>query len=190
MKRFLLPPLVVILSFLEMNCLKADPINFDSSKAQGATLDIGISYFLASSIPFDSWTCSLSVNCQNVYDLDFTQTDTLSISITAVTGDSVVRLSVFGPSSGLNGINLINSSYNDHVCPNPPTLANQNQGVSTSVAIASIGTYRIAIGRDWGSSAGDSGNFDLTLSTASGTLGSLTKTVTNAATQSSGMQCP
>jgi hypothetical protein len=143
----------------------------------------------------DSWSCSASINCQNVYDYYLNNPaagDSLSMNVTNVTGSSVVRMSVFGPGVALSGTNLINGSLNDHVCPHPPTGANQNASASASVtSLAGAGICRVAIGRDWGSSGGSSGTYTLTVSLSSGSIFNYVgPTSVNSATLSSGMQCP
>ncbi|EPG76503.1 hypothetical protein LEP1GSC058_1377 [Leptospira fainei serovar Hurstbridge str. BUT 6] len=176
------------------DCNKADRLSLDSSSATGLFLDqvlSGLTYATQSTQSInDSWTCPSLTNCQNVYDTQFVLTDVLTITISAVTGASVLRLSVYGPGSALNGTNLLNGSVNDRTCPSPPTNANQNVGDSISTTISTLGVYRIAVGRDWGSSAGSSGNYTLKVNTTKSSMTSLVKTVTNTVTLSSGMQCP
>ncbi|EQA43785.1 hypothetical protein LEP1GSC050_1854 [Leptospira broomii serovar Hurstbridge str. 5399] len=176
------------------DCNQASRLSLDSSSATGLLLDqalSGLTYATQSSQSVnDSWACPSLTNCQNVYDTQFVLSDTLTITVSAVTGASVLRLSVYGPGSALSGTNLINGSVNDRTCPSPPTNSNQNVGDSISLPISTLGVYRIAVGRDWGSSAGSSGTYTLKLSTTKSSMTSLLKTVTNTATLSSGMQCP
>jgi len=148
----------------------------------------------SSSVINDSWSCSFGVTCQNVYDYYLIpgSGDTLNVNVTAVTGTSVARMSVFGPGVALNGTNLINGSTNDHICPNPPGAGNQDAALSGSVnPLSATGTYRIAIGRDWGNSGGAAGTYTLNVSLTSGaTFYFVSKTVSNTATQSSWLSCP
>ncbi len=143
----------------------------------------------------DSWNCASSVNCENVYSLYVAapnSADSLNVSVTSVTGSSVPRLSVFGPGVPLSGINLLNGSTNDHVCPNPPGAGNQNANLSGSTpSLAGTGVYQVVVGRDWGSSGGAAGNYTLTVSQGSNAGFDYNgQTANNVPTQSTGMQCP
>ncbi|TGK19322.1 hypothetical protein EHO61_07575 [Leptospira fluminis] len=195
------------LPILVWNCNNAQKISVDTSQASGMMLSQALSLIqaaaasagTAAAIPVstqtisgDSWTCNLALypNCENIYDVPVTAADTLSIAVTAVTGTSVVRLAVYAPGSALSGTNVLNGGTTDHTCPSPPTNANQNQSVTISQALSTLGTYRIAVGRDWGSSAGGSGTYTLTLTTTQSSMTAYTKTASNVNSQATGMSCP
>ncbi len=195
-RSFLLPMSFFILCLGQIACLNAKPVDLDASHAvTGVVLDSSYSAYEASitpqsSIPYsDSWTCAFSTDCQNVYDVNFSQADTLNIAITSVTGTSVARVSVYAPGSALSGTNLLNGTTYDQVCPSA-SYANQDVDVTTSASIPSAGVYRVAIGRDWGNSAGATGTYHLSLTTSSSIMTGFTKTVSDTATLSSGMSCP
>ncbi|TGK05102.1 hypothetical protein EHO59_09520 [Leptospira semungkisensis] len=171
----------------------------DASKTlSGVALDFSSSEAIAASIAAtpqateaktDTWNCSFATNCVEVYKLNFTQTDTLSIAVSSITGGSVLRLAFYS-GTALNGTNLLNGSTNERTCPSPPTAGNQDVGDSTSVAIPSTGVYTLTVGRDWGASLSGSGTFSLNLSTTLASMTGFTKISTDAATQATGMSCP
>ncbi|PJZ68973.1 hypothetical protein CH373_07850 [Leptospira perolatii] len=181
---------------LSMSCQQAEKIELDSSKVSGALASLAFSEFQAAQaiVPSlttdDSWSCSSLVNCQNVYDVEFTATDTLTISVTSVTNASVLRLALYAPNVPLNGTNFLNGSTNDRTCPNPPTYLNQDQPDTVTTSITSTGVYQVVVGRDWNSSANSGGNYTLTLTTTASVMTNFTKTASNIPTQSTGMQCP
>ncbi|WP_010515905.1 hypothetical protein [Leptospira licerasiae] len=171
-------------------CNKADPISLDASKTiSGVAMDFSFSEMIALSTPqstesdSDSWNCAFSINCQNVYSLNFNQADTLTIAVSSVTGSSVVRLAVFSGTT-LNGTNLINGSTTDREC------VGQDTNDTVAVSIPSAGPYSLTVGRDWNYSAGASGTYSLNLSSSLVSMLGFTKTSSNTATQSTGFSCP
>jgi len=61
------------------------------------------------------WNCS-GESCQDVYDIDFESGTELTIQVTDVTGDSVIRLALFAPRVPLSGTNLITGTNLDREC--------------------------------------------------------------------------
>ena len=104
------------------------------------------------------WNCAIGVSCQDVYDFVFPANTSVTIAVSGITGSSVLRLGVFGPGVALSGTNLLTGSNRDRMC------AGQNTSDSITFDTTSAGLYRIAVGRDWGSSAGASGTYSLTVS--------------------------
>ena len=155
----------------------------------GQTVDDAASQAIGSVCPTTSyqvnsgWTCAVSVSCQDVYDLDIPAVTNLSVNVTNVTGNSVIRLAVFAPGVALNGTNLLNSSNNDREC------VGQNANDSVAFIASGSGVYRLAVGRDWGSSAGTSGTYTVTV-TADMEFVPLGSTSNNTASQAAGSQCP
>lgn len=171
-------------------CNKADPISLDASKTiSGVAMDFSFSEMIALSTPqstesdSDSWSCAFSINCQNVYSLNFNQADTVTITVSSVTGNSTIRLALFS-GSVLNGTNLLNGATTDREC------GVQNAGDTAAVSIPSAGPYSLTVGRDWGNSMEDSGTYSLNLSSSLVSMLGFTKTSSNTATQSTGFSCP
>lgn len=179
-----------VIFFTFITCDKATPISLDASKTiSGVAMDLSFSTYIDLSTPkssesnSDSWHCSLSINCQNVYTLNFNQADTVTISVSSVTGDSVVRLAMYSGST-LNGTNLINGATTDREC------YGQNISDTIAVSIPSAGPYSLTVGRDWGNSVDAFGTYSLNLSSTLVSMVGFTKTSSNTATQSSGYSCP
>src|SRR6185503_14808158 len=104
------------------------------------------------------WTCALGVSCQDVYDLVIPANTTVTIAVSNVTGSSVLRLAVFAPGVPLTGANLLLGMNRDRMCKG------QNASDSATFQTTAAGVYRLAVGRDWGSSAGASGTYSLAVS--------------------------
>ena len=132
------------------------------------------------------WICAAGEDCQDVYDLYLAANTTLTISVSSVTGGSTLRLSLHGPGVPLNGTNLLNSSTNDRECQP------QNTGETLApVFLGAAGTYRLAVGRDWGFSSGASGTFQLDVSSDIDMGGgSGLQTVDDVNSQATGATCP
>jgi hypothetical protein len=106
-----------------------------------------------------TWTCADAVNCQDVHDVVLEADTSLTVTVTQVTGPSVVLLAVYPPGTPLGGTNLLNETTNERRC----ALANANDTVTVPAPAA--GTYRVAVGRDWGFSSGASGSYTLDVTT-------------------------
>jgi hypothetical protein len=104
------------------------------------------------------WNCAIGVSCQDVYDFVFPANTSVTIAVSGITGNSVLRLGVFGPGVALSGTNLLTGSNRDRMC------AGQNASDSITFDTTSAGLYRIAVGRDWDNSAGAAGTYSLTVS--------------------------
>ncbi len=129
-----------------------------------------------------TWDCGGGQTCQDVYDVTLTAGTELTLDVSGVTGQSVVRLAVFPPGTGLNGTNLLTGGNLDQECEG------QNQDVSATVLAPTTGTYRVAVGRDWGSSAGAVGAYDLVMSADPG-LDFVGRTADDMVSQAAGSQC-
>lgn len=129
------------------------------------------------------WVCVEPEDCQDVFDVMIEAGTEVTVAVTQVTGPSVVRLALYGPGMPLGGLNLLTNSTNDRRC----ALANASD--SATALAESTGTYRVAVGRDWGFSSGASGTYTLDVFTDR-ELEPVGQTVDDQPTQASGAQCP
>lgn len=105
-----------------------------------------------------SWTCELGESCQDVYDIEMTAGSRVSLTVSNVTGSSVVRLAIHAPNDNLGGINLLTGTAEDIEC------SGQDESYSFSnIMLSQDGVYKFVVTRDWGSSAGFDGNYRLTI---------------------------
>ncbi|MCE9597452.1 MAG: hypothetical protein K8S54_05740 [Spirochaetia bacterium] len=127
-----------------------------------------------------NWNCGATTDCQDVNDFVITNpvaSDVLTVTVSAVTGTSTIRMSVFAPGSGLNGVNLINGGTTDHRC------FGTNVGDSVTVNNqTTTGTYRVGLGRDWNNSSGNTGTYTLTVSYSAAKLAYTGQTLDDTAT--------
>jgi hypothetical protein len=103
------------------------------------------------------WNCGLGESCQDVYEVSLPAGAVVDLSVTGVTGASVVRMAVFGPGTSLAGDNILTEANLDSEC------TGQDQDAGASFVASTGGVYRIAVGRDWGSSAGFNGTYELSI---------------------------
>ena len=106
------------------------------------------------------WNCASGVSCVDVYDFTFAANSDITIAVTAVTGASVLRLGAYNPGVTISGANLLTGPAADRMC------VGQNTSDTVLYRAVGAGTHRIGIGRDWGSSAGASGTYTLTVSSS------------------------
>lgn len=128
------------------------------------------------------WTCLSGESCQDVYDLTVPSGTQLRIHHENLTGTSVSRMALFAPGSPLSGTNLLWGSAWDVSC------FGQDQDQTLGTSTLSAGTYRLAIGRDWGRSAGASGTYDLWLEVLAGAV-AVEQTVDDEDSQAMGWTC-
>ncbi|MEZ5004703.1 MAG: hypothetical protein R2730_16860 [Chitinophagales bacterium] len=130
-----------------------------------------------------SWNCSVGEDCQDVYEMEFKVGTQLSIVVDGITGNSVVRLAVYGPNSALGGTNIITGNSKEINCKG------QNETESAfNVKVLDGGVHKIAVTRDWGSSMGASGNYKLSI-IASEKFKNISQTVEDVNSLASGDQC-
>ncbi|MBE7453822.1 MAG: hypothetical protein HS111_34630 [Kofleriaceae bacterium] len=129
-----------------------------------------------------SWACGSGVSCQDVFDYALPAGASVTVAVSGISGASVLRLGAFAPGVALSGANLLTGLTFDRRC------GGQNASDTVMFRAATAGTYRIAVGRDWGMSAGASGNYTLTV-TSSGTLTYNGQTANDVATGATNMQC-
>ncbi|MEZ5006556.1 MAG: hypothetical protein R2728_07690 [Chitinophagales bacterium] len=161
--------LVITISFMATSCSDCEEVVVE----EGQTV-----YEVTS-----NWACSTGEDCQDVYEMEFKLGTQLSIVVDGVTNASVVKLAVYGPNSALGGTNLITGNTKELNCND------QNEGESKfNLKVLDAGIHKIAITRDWGSSAGSSGNYKLTI-IASEKFKNISQTVDDVQSLASGDEC-
>jgi hypothetical protein len=130
-----------------------------------------------------NWSCKILEDCQDVYEMEFKVGTQLSISVDGITDKSVVKLAVYGPNSILGGTNLITSTTKELNCN-----GQEKTESAFNVKVVDGGVHKIAITRDWGSSAGSSGNYKLTI-IASEKFKNISQTVDDVQSLATGDEC-
>lgn len=129
-----------------------------------------------------TWSCALGETCQDVYDVTLPAESVVSLAVTSLTGASVPRLGVFAPGAALSGTNLLTGLTMDRECKG------QNESDVVQFRTGAAGTYRVAVARDWGSSAGFDGSYTFVVTTEEGAEVE-GQSVDDGATASTGSQC-
>jgi hypothetical protein len=102
------------------------------------------------------WSCASNIDCQDVYTVTFTDADVLNVNVTNISSESQARLAVFA-GSATTGTNLVTNTTNV-ACGN-----GQGAAMTSGAINVTPGTYAIAVGRDWGFSAGATGTYTVTV---------------------------
>ena len=123
---------------------------------------------LVTSTVTGGWICPIGVSCQDVYEVELAEGSAVSVDVDGIYGDSVIRLAVFAPDAALDGDNVLVGASRDLSC------TGQNEAAATSFVADRAGTWRIAVGRDAGSSVGAAGSYTLTVGSPSGLASPLT----------------
>jgi hypothetical protein len=146
------------------------PAAADAKAPDGHPADAmpGTKTFTANSM----WACASGADCEDVYDFDASASGTVTVTVSAVTGNSVPRLELFKGST-TTGTNL----FDNAATPVCGTMDASLTGGPTTVVATH---YRLAVGRDWGNSAGSGGNYALTI-TSSVDMNNLGQTADDAA---------
>jgi hypothetical protein len=96
-----------------------------------------------------AWDCAFGESCRDVYEFTIDKPASVMLDVRAVTGSSVVLTAIYPPGQGLGGTNLLTGSTTDREC------TGQNTPFQLiHVNLTTPGRYKLAVGRDWGSSAG------------------------------------
>lgn len=161
--------LVITVSFMATSCSDCEEVVVE----EGQTV-----YEVTS-----NWDCATSEDCQDVYEMEFKLGTQLSIVVDGVTNSSVVKLAVYGPNSALGGTNIITGNSKELSCSGQEETAS-----AFNVKVVDAGIHKIAITRDWGSSAGSSGNYKLTI-IASDKFKNISQTVDDVQSLASGDEC-
>jgi len=141
-------------------------------------------YMVTINTPTSSaWACGPGVSCQDVFEVTLTAGSEVTITTSSITGNSVARLALFSPGTALSGTNLLTASAFDQSC------GGMNITESATLTVYETGTYRLAVGRDWGSSAGASGTYGL-LVTEDQISVTPVQTIDDLASEAQGFLCP
>ena len=129
------------------------------------------------------WASPIGESCRDVYDIEFRQGTRLSIQVSEITGSSVAQLAIYGPNNLIGGINMLTGNTNELSCG--------GQDVTESIVDVQItedGVHQISVNRNFGSSAGTTGNYKLTI-IASERFYNLVESADNEGYISGGSEC-
>jgi hypothetical protein len=135
------------------------------------------------------WTCAQSVDCQDVYNIDFTAGTIVGIGVVDLTDNSIAQMSLYAPGVPLGGINLFTGTENEHLCNTIGDCNAMPDQVVTDLALAQGGVYRLAVTRNWGESCGGTGTYRLVINSDK-RFESPVRTVNDTATLAPGFECP
>lgn len=105
-----------------------------------------------------NWVSPVGESCRDVYAIEFSKGTRLSIQVSEITGSSVAQLAIYGPNSLIGGANILTGNTNELSC------GGQNATESVvNVQIVESGVHQISVSRNFGSSAGTTGDYKLTI---------------------------
>ncbi len=134
-------------------------------------------------VVLSGWDCLFSESCQDVFEIYLEAGSTLTVTHDQITGDSVSRLAAFAPGVPLSGVNLFWGTARDVAC------SGQDGSQSYTTQISQTGTYQVAVGRDWGASAGSAGTYRVSFDIGGGESPPPTQTVDDEASLALGPTC-
>ncbi|GHA00562.1 hypothetical protein GCM10008090_06780 [Arenicella chitinivorans] len=131
-----------------------------------------------------AWNCAITETCQDVYEFTIDKPANAMLDLRSIGGSSVVLTAIFAPGQSLSGTNLLTGSTADREC------TGQNVPYQLiHLTLPTAGRYKLAIGRDWGSSSGLTGTYQLRFYTSvPHTYHG--QTVSDSKSQASGTACP
>jgi hypothetical protein len=132
---------------------------------------------------FASWDCATGESCRDVYDVELPAGVELGIDVLNLGGSSVPMLAVYAPGVALDGENKLIGSNNDFTC------SGQDEEIIGTVTTDAAGVWRVAVGRDWGSSSGGAGTYQVVL-TEAGAFNAAVQTVEDVDSEAAGAVCP
>ena len=107
------------------------------------------------------WSCTVSIDCEDIYDFDVPAGGSVTAKITAVTNSSATRLALFAGTS---------TSSTDLFTGDGMAACSisQDTDFSQGPTLVSPGHYRLAVGRDSQNSANQSGTYTITIDVTTG----------------------
>ncbi len=147
---------------------------------------VGITHYDA----VHDWDCATSVDCQDVFNVQFTAGSVVTIQATETTGGSVLQVALYAPGVALGGKNLLTLDANELRCDFVSGCNNNTAGQTvTDFVVPSNGVYRLAVTRDWGNSCGGSGTYRLIID-SDVDFSTPNQTADDVATAAPGWRCP
>jgi hypothetical protein len=108
------------------------------------------------------WSCISGENCQDVYEIAFSEDSLVSFSVSNVGGGSVAQIALYAPGVALGGINLFTTTNDELRCRTGAGCSDYTAGEQvTDFPIPSTGIYSFAVTRHDEDSCGQSGTYDL-----------------------------
>jgi len=108
------------------------------------------------------WTCANSINCQDVFDFSIEAGSVITIRVNTVSSGSVSQLAFYAPGVALGGLNLLTGNAHELRCTSGGSCEAFTTGEQVnSYAVATGGTYRIAVTREWDTSCGSTGTYHI-----------------------------
>ena len=135
------------------------------------------------------WVCAQDVNCQDVFNIEFTAGTTVTFEVIDLTGNSIAQIALYGPGVSLGDTNLFTGTTNELRCNFVADCGEMPDQVVSDLVLTDGGTYRLAVTRDWGSSCQGSGTFRLVIN-ADSRFQFPVRTVDDAASLAPGYECP
>lgn len=126
------------------------------------------------------WQATVGLDAQDVYEFEFAAGALVTIDVTGITGTSMCRVALFAPGQPLSGTNVLTGTNFDASCGGQDA-----DEVYDEVRITTSGLHRLAIGRDWGSSAGNNGLYTLGVTSNTG-FGVVGQSLNDAQSQAAG----
>jgi hypothetical protein len=137
-----------------------------------------------------AWDCTISENCQDVFNIQFTAGSVVTFQATETTGGSVLQIALYGPGVTLGGTNMFTLDANEYRCNFVSGCNNNVDGQTVAdFRIPASGVYRLAITRDWGNSCGGVGTYRLIINSDK-TFSTPNQTVDDVASQAPDSRCP
>ena len=130
-----------------------------------------------------SWTCKAGSSCQDVWEVDLPGSADVTIRVTEVSGDSLVRLGAFAPDSRPGGVNVLVGRNKDLVC------WGVDEPAEATFRAPARGTWRITVGRDAAGSDGMFGAYTLEVESSEGLTMATTPFQDDVETGSVGVRC-
>lgn len=167
---------IALLIMSSFSCKKQESEDFIAEKTKSYTGSHG-------------WKCASGTDCQDVFELELKKGAKVDFKIGSVSDGSVAQIALYAPNTALGTTNLFTLSLNELRCNTGTDCGDYTEGEAVNAFIApQDGRYLLAITREWGTSCGGEGTYELSLK-ADQQFSLVKQTIEDSPSKAKGYEC-
>lgn len=111
-----------------------------------------------------AWECASGTDCQDVFQVELEKGAKVSFTVNSVSEGSVAQIALYLPGTALGSTNLFTMSSKERRCTTGASCKDYKAGEAVNdFVVPQNGIYLFAITREWGTSCGGTGTYQLGL---------------------------
>ncbi len=111
-----------------------------------------------------AWECASGTDCQDVFQVELEKGAKVSFAVNSVSAGSVAQIALYLPGTALGSTNLFTMSLKERRCTEGKACSDYTAGETvTDFVVPQNGIYLFAVTREWSTSCGGTGSYQLNL---------------------------